>query len=45
MNFSYGSGGGKVGNTMDINIRGTGTLDTNVAKASPLVLIDGMEEI
>lgn len=43
MNFSYGSGGGKVGNTMDINIRGTGTLDTNVAKASPLVLIDGME--
>ena len=43
MNFSYGGQGAKVGSTMDINIRGTGTLDTKVAKASPLVLIDGME--
>ena len=43
MNFSYGQGGGKVGNAMNINVRGTGTLDTNVANASPLVLIDGME--
>ena len=43
MNFSYGGQGAKVGSTMDINIRGTGTLDTKVTKASPLVLIDGME--
>lgn len=43
MNFSYGGQGAKVGSTMDINIRGAGTLDTNVANASPLVLIDGME--
>lgn len=43
MNFSYGGQGAKVGSTMNINIRGTGTLDTNVANASPLVLIDGME--
>lgn len=43
MNFSYGGQGAKVGSTMDINIRGAGTLDTKVAKASPLVLIDGME--
>lgn len=43
MNFSYGKGGGKVGNTMSINVRGTGTLDSNVSNASPLILIDGME--
>ena len=28
---------------MSINVRGTGTLDSNVSNASPLVLIDGME--
>ena len=43
MNFSYGDQGGKVGNELNINIRGTGTLDNNVSKASPLILIDGME--
>lgn len=43
MNFGYGKGGGKVGSTMSINVRGTGTLDSNVSNASPLVLIDGME--
>lgn len=43
MNFNYGGQGAKVGSTMNINIRGTGTLDSNVANASPLVLIDGME--
>lgn len=43
MNFSYGDQGGKVGNELNINIRGTGTLDSKVSKASPLVLIDGME--
>ncbi|WP_430811000.1 MULTISPECIES: TonB-dependent receptor [unclassified Carboxylicivirga] len=43
MNFSYGNQGGKVGSSMNINIRGTGTLDSNVSNASPLVLIDGVE--
>lgn len=43
MNFDYGKGGAKVGSVMNINIRGTGTLDTDVAKATPLVLIDGLE--
>lgn len=43
MNFSYGREGAKVGSAMNINIRGTGTLDSNVANASPLILIDGME--
>lgn len=43
MNFSYGGNGAKVGSTMNINIRGTGTLDSEVSNASPLVLIDGME--
>lgn len=43
MNFSYGGEGAKVGSAMNINIRGTGTLDANVSNASPLVLIDGME--
>ena len=43
MNFSYGEQGAKVGSSMYINIRGTGTLDMNVAKSAPLVLIDGME--
>lgn len=28
---------------MSINVRGTGTLDSNVSNASPLILIDGME--
>lgn len=43
MNFSYNKNGGRVGQTMSINVRGTGTLDANVASGSPLVLIDGME--
>lgn len=43
MNFSYGENGAKVGAPMNINIRGTGTLDTKVSNASPLILIDGME--
>lgn len=43
MNFSYSGQGAKLGATMDVNIRGTGTLDANVANASPLILIDGVE--
>lgn len=43
MNFSYGNNGGKVGSAMNVNIRGTGTLDGSVANASPLILIDGVE--
>ena len=43
MNFSYGNNGGKVGGALNINIRGVGTLDSNIANASPLVLIDGVE--
>lgn len=43
MNFSYGKNGAKVGTSMSINIRGTGTLDSNTSNGSPLILIDGME--
>ena len=43
MNFNYGGEGAKVGSTMSINIRGVGTLNENDSKASPLILIDGME--
>lgn len=43
MNFSYGSGGNKVGSSLNINVRGVGTLDGNIANAAPLVLIDGIE--
>lgn len=42
MNFSVGTGGGELNNGLDINIRGTGTIGDG-SKASPLVLIDGME--
>ncbi len=43
MNFSYGgNGGGELGNNLNINIRGAGTIGKD-SKASPLVLIDGME--
>ncbi|ULB35028.1 MULTISPECIES: SusC/RagA family TonB-linked outer membrane protein [Proteiniphilum] len=42
MNFSYGGNGGELGNNLNINIRGAGTIGKD-SKASPLVLIDGME--
>lgn len=44
MNFSYGTdgNGGELGQNMNINIRGAGTIGDG-SKASPLVLIDGME--
>ncbi|MCC8171015.1 MAG: SusC/RagA family TonB-linked outer membrane protein [Parabacteroides sp.] len=44
MNFSYGTdgNGGELGQNMNINIRGAGTIG-DASKASPLVLIDGME--
>lgn len=43
MNFSYGNNGGKVGSSLNFNIRGVGTLDSNTSSASPLVLIDGVQ--
>ncbi len=42
LNLSVGSMGGQLGQTMDINIRGTGTISTG-STASTLVLIDGIE--
>lgn len=42
MNFSVGTGGGELNSNLNINIRGTGTIGAG-SKASPLVLIDGVE--
>lgn len=44
MNFSYATDGtgGELGQNMNINIRGAGSIGTS-SKSSPLVLIDGME--
>ena len=42
LNLSVGAYGGQLGQTMDINIRGTGTISTG-STASTLVLIDGIE--
>lgn len=42
LNLSVGGYGGQLGQTMDINIRGTGTISTG-STASTLVLIDGVE--
>ncbi len=44
MNFSYGgNGGGELGNNLNINIRGAGTIGKDSKASPPLVLIDGME--
>ena len=40
LNLSVGSYGGQLGQSMDVNIRGTGTISTG-STASTLVLIDG----
>lgn len=42
LNLSVGGLGGQLGQTMDVNIRGTGTISTG-SKASTLILIDGIE--
>ena len=42
LNLSVGAYGGQLGQTMDVNIRGTGTISTG-STASTLVLIDGIE--
>lgn len=42
LNLSVNSGGGTLDNTMDINIRGAGTIGDG-STSSPLVLIDGIE--
>ena len=42
LNLSVGGYGGQLGQTMDVNIRGTGTISTG-STASTLVLIDGIE--
>ncbi|MFJ1323171.1 SusC/RagA family TonB-linked outer membrane protein [Capnocytophaga canis] len=41
LNFSVGNGGGELNNSLNINIRGAGTIGDTTS--SPLVLIDGME--
>lgn len=42
LNLSVGGLGGQLGQSMDVQIRGTGTISTG-SKASTLVLIDGIE--
>ena len=42
LNFSVNSGGGTLDNTMNVNIRGTGTIGDGSGSA-PLILIDGIE--
>ncbi|MEG0993577.1 MAG: TonB-dependent receptor [Bacteroidales bacterium] len=42
LNLSVGGYGGQLGQTLDVNIRGTGTISTG-SKASTLILIDGIE--
>ena len=42
LNLSVGGLGGQLGQTMDVNIRGTGTISTG-SKAATFVLIDGIE--
>ena len=42
LNMSVGGYGGQLGQSMDVSIRGTGTISTG-SKASTLVLIDGIE--
>lgn len=41
MNISVGNGGGELGNSLGISIRGAGTIGNT--SSSPLILIDGME--
>ncbi|MGL4520684.1 MAG: SusC/RagA family TonB-linked outer membrane protein [Phocaeicola sp.] len=42
LNFSTGSGGGELNGTMNVNIRGGGTIGDG-SNSSPLILIDGIE--
>ncbi len=42
LNLSVGGYGGELGQTLDVNIRGTGTISTG-STASTLILIDGIE--
>lgn len=42
LNFSTNNSGGELNNTLNVNIRGGGTIGEG-SKSSPLVLIDGME--
>ena len=42
LNFSVNSGGGTLDNTMNVNIRGAGTIGDG-SGSSPLILIDGIE--
>lgn len=42
LNFSVNSAGGALNNTMNVNIRGAGTIGDG-SDSSPLILIDGME--
>lgn len=42
LNFSVNTAGGALNNTMNVNIRGAGTIGDG-SNSSPLILIDGME--
>jgi len=42
LNLSVNSGGGTLDNTLNINVRGTGTIGSG-STAAPLILIDGIE--
>ncbi len=42
LNLNVNNSGGALGNTLNINIRGTGTIGTG-SNAAPLILIDGIE--
>ena len=44
LNLSVGGLGGQLGQTMNVNIRGTGTISTG-SKAATLVLIDGITTV
>ena len=43
LNFSNNDGGGTLDNTMNVNIRGAGTISGSGTSAAPLILVDGVE--
>ena len=42
LNFSTNNGGGTLDNTLNVNIRGTGSI-SGATSSSPLILVDGVE--
>ncbi len=43
LNFSNNDGGGTLDNTMNVNIRGAGTISGSGTSSAPLILVDGVE--